>query len=193
MRRIQVRTMNKAWILTTAVAALLCGSVEANAENRASTDIQVSAHARRICHISGAGTSWHIRGSDLLDDATALVKSGITQQADITGVLCNYNAQFGLMSLKGALVADPAIPAAEGFQNLLRYRAIATWVEGSVAAPELVANGSAAELKTSTYFGRPVANGTIHVSFAIPQGDNALPVFAGNYKDTLRVIVAPNF
>jgi hypothetical protein len=164
------------------------------AEKQASSDIKVSARARKIFHISGSGTPWSVKSADMLDGSTGKIRSGITQTVEITGVLCNYyGARYTITSVNGALTAGASTAEVSGFQNRLLYRATAVWAGGQPASSVLQANGASSNTKISGVLARPITNGTIFVQFEVPPGDNPLPVLSGNYSDTVNVKIEPNF
>jgi hypothetical protein len=152
----------------------------------AQQQIQISATVPQSCTIGGSDTG-------VLDTATIPISaSGAVVTAPITpahspylSVACNMPSTLQLTSNEGGVKSGTT---ASGFSNIIDYQASATW-NGVPATLDTSLVSSAAGPESGN--AEPVPAGSGSLSVVITPEANTEPLVAGNYTDTLFVVLSP--
>lgn len=188
--------MKKTGAIITSLVAVLSAATFAQAdqprqENKgggggASQSISVGATVPKFCRIGGSTSPSQLTQNIDTTGPGTISTSDVT--FDLGAVVCNSTSTVQLSSPNGAMFANGVNPVSN-FDHTIKYSAR---LSGFGDAVTLTAGNTSRSSVTS---GAPAERGPINaansVTVKVTPAANTNPILAGNYSDTITVLINP--
>jgi hypothetical protein len=158
--------------------------------------INATGNAQQVAHLGTPSGNAAFDANTLINADTALTNN-VSKTVTFPNSIVNYAANVGIRSQNGAMTSTNAV-AGDGFATKINYIAsVAFGAAGTFStAPTYTTNGLTANVDGKDVSNKGTtgpASGTLSLTVEVPTGGgtspNPAPISAGDYTDTITVVV----